>query len=68
MRLAASGPWHWKQFSDSSGRICRWKLILAGLAAGAAIATPPLNTRKIQARIVTLKLSLDREEEKWAMH
>jgi len=23
IRVPESGPWHWKQFSDSNGRICR---------------------------------------------
>ncbi|GIT38600.1 MAG: hypothetical protein Ct9H300mP7_5210 [Verrucomicrobiota bacterium] len=34
LRLAASGPWHWKQFPESTGRISRLKSIFTapGLA------------------------------------
>ncbi len=47
LRLAASGPWHWKQFSESTGRMSRLKSIPAACGLAKPIANTP--TKKVDS-------------------
>ena len=44
LRLAASGPWHWKQFSESTGRMSRLKSIPAASGLAKPTANAPTKT------------------------